>query len=180
MLLLGAAARPLELSDIRHFVTYGSVSIAPDARRVVAIERRADYKENRDLSHLVLIDVKTRAKRVLTPDRKSVQSPIWSPSGDRIAFMSAAARRRRRKLGAAGRRRRGERVTDAERGVGGFNWRPDGREIAYITEDEAPNHKAIEAHDDAFDVTQEAWTARAAAQPSTSGSSPRTAAKRSA
>ena len=167
VLLLGAAARPLELSDIRHVVTYGSVSIAPDARRVVAIERRPDYKENRILSHLVLIDVKTRAKRVLTPDRKSVQSPIWSPSGDRIAFMSAGGEKKTPQVwvlpvdgGEA------ERVTDEERGVGGFTWRPDGREIAFITEDEAPNHKAIEAHDDAFDVTQEAWTARAAAQPS--------------
>ncbi|MEA2785595.1 MAG: hypothetical protein QOF71_1699 [Candidatus Eremiobacteraeota bacterium] len=166
-LLLGAAPRPLELSDIRHLVTYGSVSIATDARRIVAIERRPDYKENRTLTHLVLIDVKTHAKRVLTPDRKSVQSPIWSPSGDRIAFMSAGGEKKTPQVwvlpvdgGEA------ERVTDEERGVGGFTWRPDGREIAYLTEDEAPNHKAIEAHDDAFDVTQEAWTARAAAQPS--------------
>jgi dipeptidyl aminopeptidase/acylaminoacyl peptidase len=166
-LLLGAAPRPLELSDIRHLVTYGSVSIAPDARRVVAIERRPDYKENRSLTHLVLIDVKTHAKRVLTPDRKSVQSPIWSPSGDRIAFLSAGGEKKTPQvwvLPADG--GEAERVTDVERGVGGFNWRPDGREIAYVTEDEAPNHKAIEAHDDAFDVTHEAWTARAAAQPS--------------
>jgi dipeptidyl aminopeptidase/acylaminoacyl peptidase len=167
VLLLGAAPRPLELSDIRHLVTYGSVSIAPDARRLVAIERRADYKENRALTHLVLIDLKTHAKRTLTPDRKSVQSPIWSPSGDRIAFLSAGGEKKTPQvwvLPADG--GEAERVTDAERGVGGFNWRPDGREIAYVTEDEAPNHKAIDAHDDAFDVTQEAWTARAAAQPS--------------
>jgi len=167
VLLLGAAPRPLELSDVRRIVTYGSVAIAPDARRLVAIERHADYKENRVVTHLVLIDLKTHAKRVLTPDRKSVQSPIWSPSGDRIAFMSAGGEKKTPQVwvlpvdgGEA------ERVTDAERGVGGFNWRPDGREIAYLTEDEAPNHKAIEAHDDAFDVTQEAWTARAASQPS--------------
>jgi dipeptidyl aminopeptidase/acylaminoacyl peptidase len=165
--LLGAAPRPLELADVRKIVTYGSVSIAPDARRLVAIERHADFKENRAVTHLVLIDLKTHAKRVLTPDRKSVQSPIWSPSGDRIAFMSAGGEKKTPQVwvlpvdgGEA------ERVTDAERGVGGFNWRPDGREIAYLTEDEAPNQKAIDAKDDAFDVTHEAWTARAAAQPS--------------
>jgi dipeptidyl aminopeptidase/acylaminoacyl peptidase len=166
-LLLGTAPRPLELSDVRRLVTYGSVTIAPDARRIVAIERRPDFNENRAVSHLVLIDLKTRARRVLTPDRKSVQSPIWSPSGDRIAFMSAGGEKKTPQVwvlpvdgGEA------ERVTDAERGVGGFNWRPDGREIAYLTEDEAPNKKAIDAHDDAFDVTNEPWTARAAAQPS--------------
>jgi dipeptidyl aminopeptidase/acylaminoacyl peptidase len=165
--LLGAAPRPLELADVRKIVTYGSVSIAPDARRLVAIERRPDFKENRAVTHLVLIDLKTHARRVLTPDRKSVQSPIWSPSGDRIAFMSAGGEKKTPQVwvlpvdgGEA------ERVTDAERGVGGFNWRPDGREIAYLTEDEALNQKAIDAKDDAFDVTHEAWTARAAAQPS--------------
>ena len=172
-LLLGAAPRapgtqrPLELTDVRRLVTYGSVAIAPDARRLIATERHNDYKENRGVTHLVLIDLKTRAKRVLTPDRKSVQSPIWSPSGDRIAFLSAGGEKKTPQIwvlpvdgGEA------ERVTDAERGVGGFNWRPDGREFAYVTEDEAPNQKAIDAHDDAFDVTQEAWTARAASQPS--------------
>jgi dipeptidyl aminopeptidase/acylaminoacyl peptidase len=166
-LLLGAAPRPLELSDVRRLVSYSAVAIAPDARRLVAIERRADYKENRALTHLVLIDLKTRAKRTLTPDRKSVQGPSWSPSGDRIAFLSAGGENKTPQiwvLPADG--GEAERVTDAERGVGGYAWRPDGRELAYATEDEAPNQKAIDAHDDAFDVTHEAWTARATAQPS--------------
>jgi len=173
-ILLGAApppntgrSLPLELNDVRRLVAYSAVAIAPDARRLVAIERRADYKENRALTHLVLIDLKTRAKRVLTPDRKSVQRPVWSPSGDRIAFMSAGGEKKTPQvwvLPADG--GEAERVTDAERGVGEFAWSPDGRRIAYVTEDEAPNQKAIDAHDDAFDVTQEAWTVRAAAQPS--------------
>ena len=174
VLLLGAAPRPLpppqrplELSDVRRLVTYGSVAIAPDARRLIATERHNDYKENRGVTHLVLIDLKTRAKRELTPDRKNVQDPVWSPSGDRIAFLSAGGEKKTPQIwvlpvdgGEA------ERVTDAERGVGQFNWRLDGREFVYITEDEAPNQKAIDAHDDAFGVTQEAWTAREASQPS--------------
>nr|MDP9106996.1 hypothetical protein [Candidatus Eremiobacteraeota bacterium] len=166
-LLLGAAPRALELNDVRRLVTYSGVAIAPDARRLVAIERRADYKENRTLTHLVLIDLTTHAKRTLTPDRKSVQRPVWSPNGDRIAFMSSGGEKKTPQVwvlpvdgGEA------ERVTDAERGVGDFAWRPDGRQIAYTTEDEAPNQKAIDAHDDAFVVTHEAWTARAASQPS--------------
>ena len=167
LLLLGAAPRPVELSDLRHVVTYGSVWIAPDARHVVAIQRHPDFKENKSVSQLVLIDVRTRAKRVLTPDRQSVQSPTWSPLGDRIAFLSPGGEKKSPQvwvLPVDG----GEamRLTDAERGVAGFAWRPDGREVAYVTEDEAPNKKAIDAHDDAFVVTKEAWTARAAAVPS--------------
>jgi len=165
-LLLGAAPRPLELSDLRRLVNYGSVVIAPDGRHVVAIARHADFKENRVVSRLVLIDTRTRTKRVLTPDRPSVQSPQWSPSGDRIAFISAGGEKKTPQvwiLPVDG----GEsmRLTDAERGVGGFAWRPDGREIAYVTDDEAPNKKAIDAHDDAFEVTKQPWTARAVAMP---------------
>jgi dipeptidyl aminopeptidase/acylaminoacyl peptidase len=167
VLLLGAAPRPLELSDLRRLVSYGTVSIAPDARHVAAIQRHADFKENKNVSQLVLIDVRTHAKRVLTPDRQSVQSPSWSPSGDRIAFLSAGGEKKSPQvwiLPVDG----GEalRVTDAEHGVGGYAWRPDGRALAYVTEDDAPNKKAIEAHDDAFTVTKEAWTARASATPS--------------
>jgi len=167
VLLLGAAPRPLELSDLRRLVSYGTVSIAPDARHVLAIQRHPDFKENKNVSQLVLIDVRTHAKRVLTPDRQSVQSPAWSSNGDRIAFLSPGGEKKSPQVwilpvdGGEARR-----ITDAERGIGGFAWRPDGREIAYVTEDEAPNKKAIDAHDDAFEVTKQPWTSRAAAVPS--------------
>src|SRR6202043_3319182 len=112
----------------------------------------ADFTENKIVTRLVLVDVRTRAKRVLTPDRRTAQSPSWSPSGDRVAFLSPGGEKKMPQvwvLPVDG----GEalRVTDAERGVGGFTWRPDGRQIAYVTEDEAPNKKAIGTHDDAFD-----------------------------
>ncbi|HEX3463724.1 MAG TPA: S9 family peptidase [Candidatus Elarobacter sp.] len=165
--LLGAAPRPIALDDLRRLVSYGNVAIAPDARHVAAIERRSDYKNDTTLTRLVLVDVKTRAKRVLTPDRKNVQSAVWSPNGDRIAFLSAGGEKKTPQIwvlpvdgGEA------MRLTDAERGVEGFAWRRDGREIAYVTPDEPPNKKQIDAHDDAFTVTREAWTARAAATPS--------------
>jgi dipeptidyl aminopeptidase/acylaminoacyl peptidase len=165
-LLLGAAPRPIELNDLRRLVTYTSVSIAPDARHVAAVTRRPDFKENRNVTQLVLVDVRTHAKRVLTPDRTTVQSPAWSPSGDRIAFLSPGGEKKTPQiwvLPVDG----GEalRVTDAERGVEGFAWRPDGRELAYVTRDEPPNKKAIDAHDDVFEVTHETWTARASATP---------------
>ncbi len=166
-LLLGAAPRPVELGDLRRVISYGNVAIAPDGRHVAAIERRSDYKANASLTHLIMIDVRTRAKRVLTPDRKNVSSAVWSPSGDRIAFLSAGGEKKTPQIwilpvdgGEA------TRLTDAERGVEGFAWRPDGREIAYVASDEPPNKKQIDAHDDAFTVTNEAWTARTAATPS--------------
>ncbi len=125
--LLGAAARPFDLSDARRLVSYSAVAIAPDARHVVAVERHGDYKDDRYETALVLVDVRSHAKRVLTPERTSVASPIWSPSGDRIAFLAPGGEKKSPQiwvLPVDG----GEalRITDAPRGVEGFAWRPDG------------------------------------------------------
>src|SRR3979411_2814543 len=85
---LGAPPRPIDPSDVRRIVTYSAVSIAPDGRHVVAIQRHPDFKDNRNVSQRVLSDVRTHLKRVLTPYRKSVQSPTWSANGERIGFIS--------------------------------------------------------------------------------------------
>jgi dipeptidyl aminopeptidase/acylaminoacyl peptidase len=57
------------------------------------------------------------------------------------------------------------RVTEAPRGVDAFAWSPSGAQIAYVTADEAPNAKAIKAHDDAFEVTDNHFLTRAALTP---------------
>jgi dipeptidyl aminopeptidase/acylaminoacyl peptidase len=58
------------------------------------------------------------------------------------------------------------RVTHAPRGVDGFSWSPDGRRIAYVAPDEPVNASAIARHDDAFQVTDNHFLARAALTPS--------------
>ena len=54
------------------------------------------------------------------------------------------------------------RATAAAEGVRAFTFSPDGRRIAYVTADAAPNKKALDAHDDGFVVTQQPSTARGA------------------
>ncbi len=57
------------------------------------------------------------------------------------------------------------RITDAKHGVDAFAWRPDGRGFAYLARDDAPDDKRIKAHDDWFEITDNAWTSRSAPVP---------------
>lgn len=57
------------------------------------------------------------------------------------------------------------RITDARQGVDSYGWSPDGTQLAFISADEAANAKAIKAHDDAFQVTDNNFLARTALNP---------------
>ncbi len=57
------------------------------------------------------------------------------------------------------------RITEAKHGVSEFTWSPDGQHIAFLTQDEPVNAKAIKAHDDAFEVTDNNFLIRAALTP---------------
>ena len=158
--------RRIEIPDLHRIVRVSDPRISPDGRSVVCVVGRANVKDSRWESELVSVDVATGASRPLTYGRRSVSSPRWSPSGDGLAFLAEAGSGKDGKwqvflLMMSG----GEaaRITDAPRGVEQFAWRPDGREIAYVTADEAANQKEIDAHNDAFEVGLNDYLAKAAA-----------------
>ncbi len=168
-----APRRPIDLPVLRELATLQDPQIAPDGQHVVLIVRRADFRANAYRNELVLVDARTGARRTLVRERDDVSSPRWSPRGDRIAFI-ATPPKDDAKPGAAPaepapqlyvlRLDGGEpaRITTAAKGVESFAWRPDGGGFAYVAQDESPDAKRIEAHDDWFEVGDEAWTARAA------------------
>jgi dipeptidyl aminopeptidase/acylaminoacyl peptidase len=159
-------AAPLTLADLRTVVHFSGAAVSPDGRSVAAVESRSDYKENHAVQQLVLIDVATRHERILTQNRTVVASPAWSPNGDRLAFVSLDPAKKKPEVfvlpmnGGEARE-----ATDASNGVSLYAWSPDGSHIAYVTEDDPPNKKAIDAHDDGFEITQQPFTARGPVQP---------------
>jgi dipeptidyl aminopeptidase/acylaminoacyl peptidase len=167
-----AAATPLTLQALREAVGINNPRISPDGTRVAVVFRHSDYEKDRYLSELVLVDVATHAQTVLTRDRNDVGSATWSPTGDRLAFIATP-------LAEAGEKEKpvpqlyvltlgaGEpaQVTHSSTGVNGYAWRPDGRAFAFAAQEEAPNKKAIDAHEDSFEVTDAAWTERQARVP---------------
>jgi len=156
------APRPLVLADLRTLVSYSGVAISPDGRLVAAVEQRRDYTTDKDVPSLVVIDVASHAKRTLTEERDVVASPAWSPSGDRLAFVSLDEKKKPQVFALPMNGGEAHKLTDTENGVSAYAWSPDGKRLAYVTQDTAPNKKAIDAHDDGFLITEQPSTGRSA------------------
>src|ERR1700683_487591 len=169
--LLVAATAPaqehrIQLEDLTKIVTVSDPHISPDGKSIICVVSRQNFDENRSDRELVLVDVATGAQRVLTFDRKGVGSPRWSPSGDRLACVAVVPYTpdKNKKDDTTKREDSSQvfalpmgggdarKVTNAPNGVEQFAWRPNGRDIAYVSSDDPPNPKEIEKHNDSFEV----------------------------
>src|SRR6266852_3852187 len=91
--VVGLAQQPrrMQLDDLGRIVRVSDPQIAPDGKSIVIVAARANYDENRYDADLVLVEVASGNQRTLTHERRSVSHPRYSPSGDRLAFLSNVA-----------------------------------------------------------------------------------------
>src|ERR1700693_4811972 len=157
---VSAQQRRIQLEDVTRIVTVSDPQISPDGKSIICVVSRQNFDENRSDHELVLVDVATGAQRMLTFDRKGVGSPRWSPSGDRLAFMAVVPYTKdKEKKDDTTKREDGpqvfvmpmsggdaRKVTNAPNGVEQFVWRPDEKDIAYVTSDDPLNQKEVEKH----------------------------------
>jgi dipeptidyl aminopeptidase/acylaminoacyl peptidase len=155
------------ISDLERIVRVADPQISPDDKSIAVVVSRANMKDDRYDSQIVLVDIASGAQRTITT-RKGASAPRWSPNGDRLAFLAVADEDRDAKpqifvLPMNG----GDaiEITKGPDGVEQFAWRPDGKVIAYVTPDPA-DKKAIEEHHDAFEVGDTDYLETAAARSS--------------
>ncbi len=166
---MSAQARRVEPSDYAKIVSVSDPQISPDGKSIVCVVSRANLEQDHFDRDLVLVDIGTGAQRNLTYGRKDTSSPRWSPAGDRLAFLAGVGPTKEEKaqifiLPMSGGDAR--KITEAVNGVEQFAWRPDGKDIAYVTADEAENKKDIEKHLDAFEVGDNGYLETKAPTPS--------------
>ena len=167
--LVSAQSRHIELSDLPKIVSVSDPQISQDGKTIVVVVGRQNLEQNRTDRELVQIDIASGAQHALTYERKTAGSPRWSPNGDRLAFTANDGPGKDAKpqifvLPMSGGEAR--KISDAPNGIEQFAWRPDGREIAYVTSDEPENKKEIEKHNDAFEVGDNDYLTTEAPRPS--------------
>jgi dipeptidyl aminopeptidase/acylaminoacyl peptidase len=164
-----AQARKIELGDLQKIVDVSSPEISPDGKSIVIVVSRVNWDEDRHDSQLVLVDIVTGAQRSLTNIRKGLDSPQFSPSGDRLAFLAEAGEDKKAAAqifvlpmngGEA------KQITSVPLGVEQFAWRPDGAFVAFASPDEPPNKADIEKHHDLFEVGDSSFLDTSAPTPS--------------
>ena len=171
--LLGALAvaqsRRIELADYAKIVSVSDPQISPDGKSIVCVISQVNLEQDRNDRALFLVDVTTGARRILTHDRKDIGSPRWSPDGTLLAFMAAVGPPKEEKAQIFVLPMKGgdaQKITDTPMGVEQFAWRPNQKEIAYVTADEPENKKEIEKHLDAFEVGDNGYLETKAPTPS--------------
>ena len=181
------AAPAFHLEDMRRIVSLSEPQISPDGKYIAVIVSTPDWKSNEDRLEIDLIDVATGVRRTLTHNREDLSMPRWSPDGTRLAFIAKdtttaddadAASDASDATDADSDESQDQvfilpmnggdalRLTNASHGIVGYGWSPDGKQIAFVTPDDAINAKAIKNHDDAFQVTDNNFLVRAALSPS--------------
>ncbi|HOD67107.1 MAG TPA: S9 family peptidase [candidate division Zixibacteria bacterium] len=122
--------RPIAAEDLYRLRIPTSVAISPDESRVAYTVERMDKDDLKYYSNLFVGDLRSGAQRQYTFGKTADGSPLWSPAGDRIAFISTRDKKTGIYLiGAAGGAER--KVIDLDGALDSLQWAPDGRHLVF-------------------------------------------------
>ncbi len=161
-----AQAKRFDASDLRKIVRVSDPQISPDGKSIVCVVSRANYDENRFEPELVLIDVATRAQKVLIAKRKNLALPRWSPDGNALAFIAATEAGTAQIFITSANGGEERKLTDAPKGVEQFAWKSDSKDIAFVAPDAPAERKGGERFNDAFEVGDNDYLTRESPMPS--------------
>ena len=132
-------ARLFEKATYYDMESVSNPAISPDGTTVLFSRGYVDMTRDQNQSNLWAIDVGGTRLRQLTDGAWNDSSPVWSPDGKRIAFLSNRSGSTQLHVMWADTRETLQ-LTRLERAPGGITWSPDGKEIAYTSQvpDETP------------------------------------------
>ncbi len=108
----------------------GGVNISPDGKQIVFSRSWVDKLKDQYRSTLWIVDVDGGRVRELTTGNRSDSSPVWSPDGKRIAFLSDRDGTNQLHVMWIDTREIAQ-LTRLEYAPGNIRWSPDGKWIAY-------------------------------------------------
>jgi dipeptidyl aminopeptidase/acylaminoacyl peptidase len=165
LLVLPLAAERFSVATPGKMVRVADAQISPDGKTIAIVVSRANFSENRWDGEIVLVDIATKAQRVVTHGRRGVSSPRWSPDGAHLGYLAAAdGRAQAFDLPLAGGDSR--QITRSPAGVQTFAWKPDSKAIAFTAFDEEPKREGEERLNRVFEVQHNHYLQQDAPRPS--------------
>jgi dipeptidyl aminopeptidase/acylaminoacyl peptidase len=137
--------RACTLDDLLNLESLSDPQPRPDGGCVAVVVTRRDAEQDRERSHVELVDLSSGARRPLTHGPAD-RSPRWSPDGRWLAFLRGGDDPAQAWLLPAG---GGEphRLSDLPLGVGELVWSPDSRRLAVaapeVSEDAEPDDPVL-------------------------------------
>ncbi|MEX0275476.1 MAG: prolyl oligopeptidase family serine peptidase [Flavobacteriaceae bacterium] len=86
---LQAQKKPFSYEDVFALQYVSDPQISPDGEKIVYRRMRFDIMEDKAMGQLWIIDQDASSHQKLTHSEAGESSPRWSPSGDRVAYVSA-------------------------------------------------------------------------------------------
>ncbi len=110
----------------------GSPMISPDGHHILFTRGWVDKIEDRSRSNLWIVDVEGERVRELTHGNWRDSSPVWSPDGKKIAFLSDRDGTTQIHVMWMDTREVAQ-LTHLEQAPGGLRWSPDGKMLAFTS-----------------------------------------------
>jgi dipeptidyl aminopeptidase/acylaminoacyl peptidase len=159
-----SAAR-FDLTHLEKISRVADPQISPDGKSIVIVVSHPNFAEDRYDSDLVLVDIASGQRRMLTHERRGISSARWSPAGDRLAFLATGANAKAQIFVMPMIGGDPVQLTKSVTGIQQFAWRPDGAVIAFAASEEAAKKTGDEKFNDSFEVGNDDFLVREAPMP---------------
>jgi dipeptidyl aminopeptidase/acylaminoacyl peptidase len=128
--------RLFEAADMFRFEYMPEAQLSPDGTKIVYVLLRTDEAKDSEFSNLWLLDVQSKTATQLTNGEWTDNSPVWSPDGASIAFLSTREKKPQIFLFSLANHQTRQLTTFSQGCTGALIWSPDGKRLAFSAKKE--------------------------------------------